>query len=150
MATVAPILSFTAEEAWQEIPEALRGEERSVFDSAFGTPTRAQEGELGLWETLRDLRSRVAASPIRDFEARVDVSAPAANYDALAALGDNLRDALVVSQLELRKSDADDIGLAVFPAYGAKCARCWKFRELGTDPEHPSICADCAAVVNAL
>jgi isoleucyl-tRNA synthetase len=150
LTTVAPILSFTAEEAWQEIPEALRGEERSVFDSAFGTPTRAQEGELGLWETLRDLRSRVAASPIRDFEARVDVSAPAANYDALAALGDNLRDALVISQLELRKSDADDIGLAVFPAYGAKCARCWKFRELGTDPEHPSICADCAAVVNAL
>jgi len=69
---------------------------------------------------------------------------------ALAALGDNLRDALVVSQLELHESSRDDIGLAIFPAYGEKCRRCWKYRELGTDPKHPSICADCAAVVNDL
>ncbi|MGA7569876.1 MAG: class I tRNA ligase family protein, partial [Candidatus Aquilonibacter sp.] len=150
LTAIAPMLSFTAEEAWQEIPGPLRGDERSVFDSAFGTPARAKAGELELWETLRDLRSRVAASPIRDFEARVELSAPAAQYDALAALGDNLRDALVVSQLDLRKSDGDHLDLAVYPAYGEKCARCWKFRELGTDPHHPSICADCAAVVNAL
>ena len=150
LTAIAPMLSFTAEEAWQEIPGPLRGDERSVFDSAFGTPARAKASELELWETLRDLRSRVAASPIRDFEARVELSAPAAQYDALAALGDNLRDALVVSQLDLRKSDGDHLDLAVYPAYGEKCARCWKFRELGTDPHHPSICADCAAVVNAL
>jgi isoleucyl-tRNA synthetase len=150
LTAVAPMLSFTAEEAWQEIPEGLRGEERSVFDSAFGAPSRAKDSELVLWETLRELRSRVAASPIRDFEARVELTVPAARYDALAALGDNLRDALVVSQLDLRKSDGDDIELAVYPAYGEKCRRCWKFRELGTDPANPSICADCAAVVKSL
>ncbi len=150
LTAVAPMLSFTAEEAWQEIPEALRGEERSVFDAAFGTPARAKESELELWETLRELRSRVAASPTSGFEARVELAAPAAQYDALAALGDNLRDALAVSQLDLRKSDGDELGLAIYPAYGQKCARCWKFRELGTDPANPSICADCAAVVHAL
>jgi isoleucyl-tRNA synthetase len=150
LTAVAPMLSFTAEEAWQEIPEDLRGEERSVFDSAFGSPLRAKDSELALWETLRELRSRVAASPIRDFEARVELAVPAARYDALAALGDNLRDALVVSQLDLRKSDGDEIELGIYPAYGEKCRRCWKFRQLGTDPEHPTICADCAAVVNAL
>jgi isoleucyl-tRNA synthetase len=150
LTAVAPMLSFTAEEAWQEISEDLRGEERSVFDSAFGAPSRAKDSELALWETLRELRSRVAASPIRDFEARVELAVPAARYDALAALGDNLRDALVVSQLDLRKSDGGDIDLAVYPAYGEKCRRCWKFRELGTDLANPSICADCAAVVNAL
>jgi isoleucyl-tRNA synthetase len=150
LTTVAPMLSFTAEEAWQEIPPALRGDEQSVFDAVFGAPSRAKASELELWEMLRELRSRVAASPIRDFEARVELSVPSAHYDALAALGDNLRDALVVSQLELRKSEADDLGFAIYPAYGEKCARCWKFRELGTDPAHPSICADCAAVVNAL
>ena len=151
LTAVAPMLSFTAEEAWQEIPQRLRDNEASVFDSAFGSPARAKANELELWETLRDLRSRVAASEgIRDFEARVELSVPAAHMTALAALGDNLRDALVVSQLELRESDGDDIGLAIFPAYGQKCRRCWKFRELGTDPKHPSICADCAAVVGAL
>ncbi|HTV92827.1 MAG TPA: isoleucine--tRNA ligase [Verrucomicrobiae bacterium] len=150
LTAVAPMLSFTAEEAWQEIPASLRGEERSVFDAAFGSPARAKASELELWETLRDLRSRVAASPIRDFEARAELTVPAAQYDALAALGDNLRDALVVSQLDLRKSDGDELELAIYPAHGQKCARCWKFRELGTDPAHPSICADCAAVVRGL
>jgi isoleucyl-tRNA synthetase len=150
LTTIAPILSFTAEEAWQEIPEHLRGEEQSVFDSAFGSVAKAKKSEIELWETLRDLRARVAASDIRDFEARVELSVPAAQYDELAALGDNLRDALVVSQLELRRSDGDTIELAVLPAHGEKCKRCWKFRELGTDPRNPSICADCAAVVRGL
>jgi isoleucyl-tRNA synthetase len=150
LTTVAPILSFTAEEAWQEIPEHLRGEEKSVFDSAFGTAAKAKTSEIELWETLRDLRARVAASDIRDFEARVELAVPAAQYDTLAALGDNLRDALVVSQLDLRKHDGDTIELAVLRARGQKCRRCWKFRELGTDPAHPSICADCAAVVSEL
>jgi isoleucyl-tRNA synthetase len=150
LTAIAPILSFTAEEAWQEIPEALRGDERSVFDSAFGSPARAKTSDVELWQTLRDLRSRVSACALRDFEARVELSVPAAHMAALAALGDNLRDALVVSQLELHESSGDDIDLAIFPAYGEKCKRCWKFRELGTDPQHPSICADCAAVVNSL
>jgi isoleucyl-tRNA synthetase len=151
LTAIAPMLSFTAEEAWQEIPARLRDHEASVFDSAFGVPSRAKTSELELWETLRDLRSRVAASEgIRDFEARVELSVPTTRMAALAALGDNLRDALVVSQLELRESEGDDIGLAVFPAYGEKCRRCWKFRELGTDPKHPAICADCSAVINSL
>jgi isoleucyl-tRNA synthetase len=121
-----------------------------VFDTAFGSAPKAAADRIELWDTLRDLRSRVAASSIRDFEARVELSVPAAQYDSLAALGDNLRDALVVSQLDLRKSEGGEIELAVLPAHGEKCKRCWKFRELGTDPAHPSICADCAAIVNAL
>jgi isoleucyl-tRNA synthetase len=38
----------------------------------------------------------------------------------------------------------------MLPADGAKCARCWKYRRLGDDPQHPSICEECAAVVRAL
>ncbi|HTU69792.1 MAG TPA: isoleucine--tRNA ligase [Candidatus Baltobacteraceae bacterium] len=151
LTAVAPILSFTAEEAWQEVPERLRGDERSVFDSAFGAPATAPPRERELWEMLRELRARVAASESpRDFEARVELRVPAARFGELSALGDNLREALVVSQLDLRESPGEETGLTIHPAYGEKCRRCWKFRELGTDPEHPSICADCAAVVRAL
>jgi isoleucyl-tRNA synthetase len=74
-------------------------------------------------------------------------------YDALAALGDNLREALVVSQLELvRHADEsiEEVRFQIEPALGEKCARCWKFRELGTDPEHPALCSDCAQVVRGL
>ena len=31
-----------------------------------------------------------------------------------------------------------------FRREGEKCVRCWKYRQLGTDPAHPAICADCA------
>jgi isoleucyl-tRNA synthetase len=149
LTAVAPILSFTAEEAWQEIPAALRGDEHSVFDSSFDAASIVVDAqELALWETLRDLRAKVAGSDVRDFEARVELAVPQSSYDALHALGDNLREALVVSQLELR-GDAQEQQFHVHRAHGEKCRRCWKFRELGTDPVHPSICAACAEVVSS-
>ena len=148
LTAIAPVLSFTAEEAWQEIPAHLRADEDSVFLSSFGQGGKADHD---LWSVLRDLRGRVGASEIRDFEARVDLAVSPELYAKLTALGDNLREALVVSQLDLSKADGEGVvSFTIAPAHGAKCKRCWKFRELGTDSEHPSICADCASVVRAL
>ncbi|HKU80629.1 MAG TPA: isoleucine--tRNA ligase, partial [Candidatus Tumulicola sp.] len=160
LTALAPVLSFTAEEAWQELAPELRGGHESVFDSSFesGTPKRdAAAADLELWERLRALRARVAAaeSP-RDFEAQVRLSVTPALHKRLAALGDALREALVVSQLDLRavppaSGESDEIvSFELTPARGEKCRRCWKFRELGTDPGHPEICADCAGVVRGL
>jgi isoleucyl-tRNA synthetase len=78
----------------------------------------------------------------------VRLTVPPADYKRLLALGDNLREALVVSQLTLNSGDAETFEL--LPADGEKCVRCWKYRELGTDSGHPDICADCARVVRAL
>jgi isoleucyl-tRNA synthetase len=153
LTALAPVLSFTAEEAWQAIPEGLRDGLESVFDTSFpiGEPARGAQEDPALWEQLRALRARVAASESpRDFEAKVRVAAAPPLYERLRALGDNLREALVVSQLELvAASEAGDDGTAfeIARADGEKCQRCWKFRELGTDPAHPAICADCASVV---
>ena len=93
------------------------------------------------------------ASP-RDFEAQLRLTVTPAAHKRLAALGDNLREALVVSQLSLAQSSGADaegdgvVGFDLAPAEGAKCVRCWKYRELGIDPAHPEICSDCAAVVS--
>jgi isoleucyl-tRNA synthetase len=151
LAVVAPVLSFTAEEAWQNLPAWTRTEAESVFDSSFEQPRAraANENELALWQQLRALRARVAASASpRDFEAQLFLTLPPHDYKRLHALGDNLREALVVSQLNLSSGDPEAFEL--LPAEGEKCVRCWKFRQLGTDPGHPAICADCAAVVGAL
>ena len=156
LTAVAPVLSFTAEEAWQSIPSGLRGDEASVFDSSFGSSGRREsaDADRALWSVLRELRARVAAGEtVRDFEARATVDATADLYAQLVRLGDNLREALVVSQLDLRESagDAYDVtGFTLERADGEKCRRCWKFRELGTDPAHPAICTECAQVVRAL
>jgi isoleucyl-tRNA synthetase len=154
LTVLAPILSFTAEEAWQEIPARLRADEESVFDSSFDAPAlHVKAGDLELWDLLRELRARVAAgieaggATIRDYETSALVIVPEHFVASLRALGDNLREALVISQLDgVEPGESADVRLR--PADGAKCARCWKFRELGTDHEHPSICADCADVVS--
>jgi len=155
LTAIAPVLSFTAEEAWQEIPADLRGEEASVFDSSFATAGISLEKlapELETWSALRELRAQVAAgmpsgdATIRDYETAARVAAPAALLARLEALGDTLREALVVSQIDAVEG-AETASVTLRPADGSKCRRCWKFRELGTDREHPSICADCAAVV---
>jgi isoleucyl-tRNA synthetase len=156
LTVLAPVLSFTAEEAWQALPETLRGDAESVFDAVLHpshikreTPSDVVE----LWEELRRLRARVAASEApRDFEAQVRLAVSSPLYRRLAVLGDNLREAMVVSQLDLAEAAGDDSDVVTFdllPADGEKCERCWKFRGLGTDAAHPTICAECAAVVNA-
>jgi isoleucyl-tRNA synthetase len=159
LTAIAPVLSFTAEEAWQELPEGLRGDERSVFDSSFDASSiRIEElrEELALWDLLQELRTQVAANAnegARDFEAQARLSVTPELYERLAPLGDNLREALGISRLRLERRDgaaSGSVQFEIFPADGEKCARCWKYRELGTDPEHPTICADCARVVRAL
>jgi isoleucyl-tRNA synthetase len=161
LTAVAPVLSFTAEEAWQSLPAWLRESTESVFDSSFDVHRQkagAFDADLELWQRLRVLRSRVAAvAQPRDFEAQLRLVVTPAAYRPFEALGDNLREALVVSQLELQQAERGDgeasddiVTFELRPAEGEKCVRCWKYRELGTDPEHPSICAECAEVVRAL
>jgi isoleucyl-tRNA synthetase len=152
---LAPLLSFTAEEAWQHVPAALRGDVASVFDLELPGGGEAPAGEsaaLSLWETLKGLRASVAAAEgARDFQLQATVVARPEVAARLRELGDNLREALVVSALTLREdpsAPAPRVELA--PAEGEKCARCWKYLPLGGDPEHPQLCGPCAEIVHAL
>jgi isoleucyl-tRNA synthetase len=155
VALLAPVLSFTAEEAWQYVPPALRGDAASVFDLDLpggGEAPASEAASLELWETLKALRAGVAAAEgARDFQLQATVVAPPALAARLAVLGDNLREALVVSALTLCEDaslTAPQVELAA--AGGEKCVRCWKYLPLGSDPEHPALCAPCARIVHEL
>jgi hypothetical protein len=60
-----------------------------------------------------------------------------------------LREALIVSAVEEVRGGAS-AAVEVTPADGHKCARCWKYLELGTDPAYPTLCAPCAETVRAI
>jgi isoleucyl-tRNA synthetase len=149
---LAPILSFTAEEAWQHLPEELRGADESVFDLAFPRIEAVDDGALATWSLLKELRAQVAASEgARDFQLDATVEVPQPLYERFAALGDGLREALVVSSLRgVGASASGAPTVVVVPAQGEKCQRCWKYLPLGTDPEHPTLCVPCAAIVREL
>jgi isoleucyl-tRNA synthetase len=148
----APILSFTAEEAWQALPAGLRGDDESIFDLAFPKIGAIDVPGLELWDTLKALRAQVAsAEGERDFQLDADVTVSAAQLDAVRALGDGLRESLVVSSLRgLTASPDGTAQVKVINAAGDKCERCWKYLPLGTDAEHPTLCAPCSTIVRDL
>ncbi len=149
---LAPILSFTAEEAWQSLPAPLRGDAESVFDLAFPRVGAVDEDALAAWSLLKELRAQVAASEgVRDFQLDAQVDVPEQFRERFVALGDNLREALVVSSLRGVGTSANGAAtVVVVPADGEKCQRCWKYLPLGTDPAHPALCATCAGIVREL
>ena len=85
----------------------------------------------------------------KSLEAEVDLTVTA--EDAFLAH----MDAAVVADLFIVAQVRVDVGaewsVAVRPAAGAKCARCWKvLPAVGSDSEHPDLCPRCAAVVRKL
>ena len=149
---LAPILSFTAEEAWQYLPAALRGAAESVFDLALPRVAAIDEDALAAWALLKELRAQVAASEgVRDFQLDARVEVPDRFRERFNALGDNLREALVVSSLRgIGVATTGSATVDVQPAQGEKCQRCWKYLPLETDPEHLTLCATCAGIVREL
>jgi isoleucyl-tRNA synthetase len=154
LTVIAPVLSFTAEEAWQSLPEALRGEHASVFDLTFSGAKHPAPESSGAWQKLKELRSWVAASEgKRDYELQAEIALPQVWYDRLAPHLDDVREALVVSALTLRANPAlaeNDVERSLAPADGDKCQRCWKYLPLGRDPQHPSLCLPCAETVTGM
>ncbi len=143
LAAISPVLSFTAEEAWQALPQSLRGERESVFDLEF-TGAKSSAAVEETWNILRTLRSGVSSNPdFRDFEVKAIVRPGVDGFGEA-----DVREALVVSQVEIRQDEG--FGLTLVPADGEKCARCWKYRALGVDPAYPGICEECAQVARAL
>ena len=82
-------------------------------------------------------------------EAAVSVTAPADVVAALDARGAAaLAELFIVASVETRVGD--ELAVSIATATGEKCPRCWNLRELGTDADHPEVCARCANVLTGL
>jgi len=166
-AWLAPILCFTAEEAWLA---RFPGEEESVHFRLF--PEIAEnwrdDALAAKWEKVRDLRRVVTgALEIERAEKRIGSSLAAAPLvyaaaDHLAAMeGVDAADLFITSGAEFHQGDAPQEafrlaeipGIAVQPkcAEGKKCERCWKIlEEVGTVAEYEDLCRRCAEAVAKL
>ncbi len=149
---MAPILSFTAEEAWA----LVRKNSPSIFTEVFHVlpaPADAQE-LLQKWNRIRELRGdvtkkleevRAAGGIGSSLQAEVDIYAPAPDYALLASLGQDLRFVLIVSRADVHAAEGT-LRIEVTPSSHHKCERCWHWREdVGVDPERPEICGRCVA-----
>jgi isoleucyl-tRNA synthetase len=81
-------------------------------------------------------------------EAAVLLTAGGELYSLLAEYESQLPALFIVSQVELRKANGEELSIAVNRALGDKCERCWKYtQDVGSDPDFPTICKACAAAV---
>jgi isoleucyl-tRNA synthetase len=149
---MAPILSFTAEEAWR----IIHPRDTSIFVHTW----RKEVAELGAgpeflqkWNVIRSYRAealkkleeaREAGQIGSSLQAAVDIVAPPGHYEALASLGDDLRFVLITSAVRLATGAERRIRVA--RSAHPKCGRCWHYRpEVGVDPTHPALCGRCIA-----
>ena len=151
---MAPMLSFTAEEAWSVLHP---GNEDSIFFHTWKDVLPPQEAEpalLARWQRLREIRAAVmkrleearASGAIgSSLQAEVTIEAGGADLELLRSLGDDLRFVLITSKAALRASSGEGIvNIEVAPSADPKCERCWHYRpDVGADPEHPTICTRC-------
>ena len=176
---MAPILSFTAEEVWGDIPGSGKPESVHLMllpeERGEWIDTALEEE----WERLLEIRREVAraleaARQQRiigsSLEARVFIlQAPEEQWmPLLQAKGTELLKMLfIVSEARLGESpesgtrtryESQEIPELVIevvkadPAQGwRKCERCWMWSErVGEDDKHPTLCERCAPVVRAL
>ncbi len=147
---MAPVLSFTAEEAWAIVHPG----DPSVFCHTWTNAVPEVPGADALlekWGRILAVRAaaqkelealRTAGGIGSSLQAEVAITAPAADFDALASLGDDLRFVLITSAATVARGDA--LAIRVAPSAGVKCERCWHYRaDVGTNPAHPHICGRC-------
>ena len=151
---LAPVLCFTAEEAWC----ARFGEAVSVHLELFPTLPDIWHDEAlaAKWETLRNIRRRITV-PIE--EARkaniVGSSLQAAVELPLNAEHEHLLDEAAWSEIAIVSSvrivpDTDEPLSRVTPASGDKCVRCWRvLPEVGSNATHPGLCLRCTDAVES-
>ncbi len=153
---MAPILSFTAEEAWTVLHP---GAQDSVFFHTWDgvLPPQADEEALtGRWKRLREIRgavtrrleeSRAAGAIGSSLQAEVTLAAGGADLALLRSLGDDLRFVLITSQAGVRDAGGEGIAaIEVAASPQAKCERCWHYRaDVGREARHPTLCARCVS-----
>ncbi|CAN0514711.1 unnamed protein product, partial [Laminaria digitata] len=163
-AWLAPMMCFTAEEAW--LARAGADDAESVHLRTYPDVPDAWRDDVlaAKWEKIRRLRRVVTgALEIERAEKRIGSSLQAAptvyaDADTIAAMdGVDLAEISITSAAELVAGDVpsdaftlDDIeGIGVLPALaeGEKCARCWQVLPEGGSHAEEDICGRCASAV---
>ena len=169
----APILAFTCDEIWLQMPHRDGDDGRSVLLNQMSKPYAdyaLSDAEMAVWETALRVRSDVngvletarADKRIgKSLEAHVALFAN--DEDAKAALDAvksvDLPEIFIVSNVstnETAPAEGAVVGqgvnfpgltVAVTEAKGTKCPRCWMHSE---SPDEHGLCPRCAAVCKAL
>ncbi|HEV7856060.1 MAG TPA: class I tRNA ligase family protein, partial [Herminiimonas sp.] len=152
---MAPILSFTAEEAW--VIFARENANDTIFTQTYYQLPPVADGAalLTKYVLLREVRNdvtkqleevRVAGGIGSSLQAEVALKAGGDKFAALSSLDDDLKFVLITSQASVEKVAAEEESVIVTPSTYTKCERCWHYRaDVGSHAEHEGLCGRCVA-----
>jgi isoleucyl-tRNA synthetase len=154
---LAPVLSFTCDEAWQMYrPASKPSVHLALFPEGFGK--FRDERLAAKWETIRNVR-RVVTGALELERAAKNIGSSleaspiiyVSDRTILATLFDvDLAEVCITSNYEVREgkapagafrlNDVPGVAVVVEKAQGIKCARSWKILPtVGEDPEYPDV-----------
>lgn len=166
---LAPILSFTAEEIWEQLPNTAQA---SVFLTEWITdlPTLPSNHPMGndFWYELMQVRDNVnkalevqraqgvIGAPL---DAEVILFAKTELFHRLNLLKNELRFVLITSSATVKMLDEKDakameseiegLWISVYPCAYEKCVRCWHHQQdVNHTPEYPGLCGRCVSNVS--
>jgi len=157
---MAPVLSFTAEEAWAVFAgeKAFAESDETIFtQTEWAFPAQADaEALLAKYALIRAVRTDVTKQleEVRgsgaigsSLQAELALKAAGDKYAALASLDDDLKFVFITSQASVEQvADAAQEAVAVTRSEAGKCERCWHYRrDVGHDPAHPGLCGRCTS-----
>ena len=156
----APIISFTAEEIWTYMPHTSTDDKESIFLNQMPEKSGIEFSDefVSKWEfvySTRETVNKVLEEKRNEkligksLEANIIIHCGESLYEKYNALTEELKDILIVSGVSASKDGNDEAPeIEVIKAEGEKCERCWSYSNtVGSDSEHPTLCARCAAVV---
>ncbi len=149
----APILSFTADEVWEQLSgdsnDSVLLHTWHEFPSQPNTETLQQR-----WHKIRAMRAQVlkkledarAKGDIgSSLAAKVEIQANSEDFSLLNSLSDDLRFVLITSEANVTQTDDQkQENITVTSSPHPKCERCWHYRQdVGSNTEHPTLCGRC-------
>lgn len=153
---MAPVLVFTADEAWENLPrQVVPSVHLAEFPAVLAQPDSAL---LERWERLFAIRDDVlrALEAARNekkigssLEAKVVLTVNRETAEFLAAYKSDLRYLFIVSQAEVGEGEA--FSVKIEQADGKKCERCWNYSvRVGEFSENPTVCERCIEALDEI
>ncbi|MFZ6863815.1 isoleucine--tRNA ligase [Undibacterium sp. Ji67W] len=157
---MAPMLSFTAEEAWQffATPEAYSASDETIFTQTYYALPEIEASAVLLekFAALRAVRNdvtkqleevRVAGGIGSSLQAEVVIKASGAKFEVLNSFADDLKFALITSAANVEQvTDEAAETVVVTPSKYEKCERCWHYRaDVGSHADHSGLCGRCVS-----
>ncbi len=155
---MAPMLSFTAEEAWAVFAgkEAFAASDETIFTQTYWQFPAVPDAEalLAKYAALRTVRAdvtkqleevRTSGAIGSSLQAELSIKAAGDKYALLASLEDDLKFVFITSQAQVSQVAAEaDEAVEVKASEAAKCERCWHYRaDVGAHADHPGLCGRC-------